>query len=92
MASKFEAFNGRGKHDPRLSSDLEDIILVIDGIKDFDLSQHKTSGNLKTYLSEMAQQCLSDKFIIEAIGGFLNGKPEKIEKINKRLTLFNGDK
>ncbi len=88
LASKFEAFNGRGKHDPRLSSDLEDIILVIDGIKDFDLSQYKTSEILKKYLSKMAQQCLSDKFIIEAVGGFLNGKQEKIEKINKRLNPF----
>ena len=85
LASKFEAYNGRGKNDPRLSSDLEDIILVIDGIANFDLSQYHTSTNLKKYLSEMAQICLSDKFIIEAIGGFLNGNPEKIERINKRL-------
>lgn len=85
LASKFEAFGSRGKNEPRLSSDLEDIILVIDGIKDFDLSQYKSSENLKKYLSEMAQQCLGDKFIIEAIGGFLNGKLEKVEKINKRL-------
>ena len=88
LASKFEAYNGRGKHDPRLSSDLEDIVLVIDGIKDFDPYQYKTSDNLEKYLSEMAQQCLADKFIIEAISGFLNGKKEKIEKINKRLSSF----
>lgn len=38
LASKFEAFEKRGMSDPRLSSDLEDIIIVLDGIKDFSLS------------------------------------------------------
>lgn len=85
LASKFEAYNSRGKNEPRLSSDLEDIILVIDGIANFDLSKYQTSANLKKYLAEMAKLCLTDKFIIEAIGGFLNGKQEKIGKINKRL-------
>jgi hypothetical protein len=33
----------------------------------------------------MAQMCLTDKFIVEAIGGFLNGNKEKINKINMRL-------
>lgn len=31
LASKFEAFHGRGEDDPRLSQDIEDIILVIGG-------------------------------------------------------------
>lgn len=88
LASKFEAYNGRGKHDPRFSSDLEDIILVIDSIVNFDLAIYTMSDKLKTYLSEMAHIFLSDKFIIEAIGGFLNGKQDKIDKVNKRLKSF----
>lgn len=47
LATKFEAYNGRGKNDPRLSSDLEDIVLVIDGIENFDLSKYQTSAALK---------------------------------------------
>jgi len=88
LASKFEAYNGRGKNDPRFSSDLEDIILVIDSIEKFDLAKYPMSDKLKKYLSEMAQLFLSDKFIIEAIGGFLNGKQEKINKVNQRLKSF----
>lgn len=88
LATKFEAYNGRGKNDPRLSSDLEDIILVISGIQNFDLSKYQMSTKLKNYLSEMAQLFMSDKFLIEAIEGFLNNNPEKVEKINKRLKSF----
>ncbi len=85
LASKFEAYNGRGKNDPRFSSDLEDIILVIDSVVNFDLAKYPMSDNLKKYLSEMAQLFLSDKFIFEAIGGYLNGKQEKVDKVSKRL-------
>jgi len=85
LATKFEAYSGRGKNDPRLSSDLEDIILVIDGITKFDLSKYQTSTALQNYLSKMALHCLNDKFMMEAIDGFLNGNQEKITKIIKRL-------
>lgn len=89
LASKFEAYQGRGKNDPRYSSDLEDIILVIDGIRDFDISKYNLNKKLKEYLSEMAQLCLNDKFLIEAIGGFLGNNSEKIEKINRRLKIIS---
>ena len=61
---------------------------MIDSIVYFDLTKYPISEKLKKQLSDMANILLSDKFIIEAIGGFLNGKPEKIEKVNKRLKLF----
>ena len=89
LASKFEAYNGRGKNEPRLSSDLEDIVLVIDGIENFNLSVYQTSSNLKKFLSEMSNICLTDKFITEAIGGFLNNNQEKINRLNKRLRTFH---
>ncbi len=85
LASKFEAYNGRGKNDPRLSSDLEDIVLVIDGIEKFDLSVYQMSTNLKKFLSEMSNVCLTDKFVIEAMGGFQNNNKAKIDKMNERL-------
>ena len=89
LASKFEAFNGRGKSDPRLSWDLEDIILTLDGIKDFSLPI--LSKKLEKYLSEMADLCLNEQ-IQEAISGFLNHNTAKIEKINKRIKLLQKNK
>jgi len=85
IASKFEAFNGRGKSEPRLSWDLEDIIFILDGIKDFH--PQPTSDRLKSFLSEMCSQCLKPQ-IQEAIAGFLRNNDEKITKVNQRLKMF----
>lgn len=83
LASKFEAFNGRGRNEPRMSWDLEDIVLVIDGKKNFGLLALK--GRLKEFLREMATSCLTDKTIQEAISGFLNNSAPKISRLNERL-------
>lgn len=82
LASKFEAYKGRGRSEPRTSWDLEDIVLVIDGIKDF--IPPKISGKLQTFLSEMCKHCF-DKNVQEAISAFLNHNQGKLKKINERL-------
>lgn len=83
LASKFEAFNGRGRKDPRMSWDLEDIVLVIDGIKNFQIPI--LQGRLKDFLIKMTTECLTDKTIQEAISGFLNNSTPKINRLNERL-------
>jgi len=83
IASKFEAFNGRGRKDPRMSWDLEDIVLVIDGIKNFQIPT--LQGRLKEFLIKMTTECLTDKTIQEAISGFLNNSTPKINRLNERL-------
>ena len=83
LASKFEAFNGRGRKDPRMSWDLEDIVLVIDGIKNFQIPI--LQGRLKDFLIKMTTECLTDKTIKEAISGFLNNSTPKINRLNERL-------
>ncbi len=82
LASKFEAFEGRGKNDPRFSTDLEDIVTVIDGVREFKLGD--LSDNLSSYLSDMSKYCLSDLFAQEAINGFL-GDPDRVGRLNERL-------
>lgn len=82
IAAKFEAFNGRGKSDPRMSWDLEDIILILDGIKDF--VPPKVTGRLKIFLSEMCEHCLTS-LIQEAISGYLRNNEERVQKVNQRL-------
>lgn len=85
LASKFEAFNGRGKEDPRMSWDLEDIVLVIDGIKNFDFEMSPT---LKAYFSQMVEEITSNQATLEAISGFLKHNPGKMNRIMKRLETF----
>ena len=65
--------------------DFEDIVLFLDGIKDFNLQP--TSGRLKPFLSEMCSLCLKPQ-IQEAISGFLRNNSEKLRKVNQRLKFF----
>ena len=83
LASKFEAFNSRGRKDPRMSWDLEDIVLVIDGIKNFQIPNLK--GRLKEFLIKMTTECLTNKSIQEAISAFLKNSTPKINRLNERL-------
>lgn len=85
LASKLEAFHNRGMSDPRLSSDLEDIIIVLDGIKDFSLPP--LDIQLKKYLSKMGSTILKDANIQEAINGFLVSE-EKIQRTLKRVNIL----
>ena len=89
LASKFEAFNGRGKNDPRMSSDLEDIFLVIDGIIDFNLSKSNLNEQLHKFLSQMSLECLNNDVVKEAISSFVKNNSEKIKKISERLSNLN---
>lgn len=85
LASKFEAFLGRGKNDPRFSWDLEDIVLVIDGIKNFNLTY--PSGEVRDFLADMVKICKTP-IVAEAISGFLGNNPQKIKKLNERLNTI----
>ncbi|MBC77254.1 MAG: hypothetical protein CME64_14685 [Halobacteriovoraceae bacterium] len=82
LASKFEAFESRGISDPRLSSDLEDIIMVLDGVKDLKIKD--LNSDASKFLSEKASDCLNNNLIQEAINGFLS-TGNNITRVNRRL-------
>ncbi|AYF44167.1 hypothetical protein BALOs_1160 [Halobacteriovorax sp. BALOs_7] len=85
LASKVCAFKARGLDDPRLSWDLEDITLVIDGIINFHLDLSKEDSNLQQYLSNFAKETKKEATIIEAIESFLANDPKRIERIVERF-------
>jgi hypothetical protein len=87
IASKFEAYLGRGKSDPRMSSDLEDIVSVVDGCP--QLVSTTADLNLKEYLKSMSTEMLQDDRLVEAISGFLNNDQDKIIKCQTRLQKFS---
>lgn len=71
VATKLEAFHGRGKDDVFTSHDLEDIITVVDGrpeiVDDVGASDHEVS----TYISAEIGLLLRNPDFKEALSGFL---------------------
>jgi len=68
LATKLEAFFNRGLDDPRMSSDLEDLVVLLLDAKDFD--SISTTQNEISYLRDSFKRIFSDRNCFEAIEGF----------------------
>jgi hypothetical protein len=70
IATKIEAYHGRGISDFRLSHDIEDIITVIDGQNDFK-NILDAPQDLKVYLRKELNAFLKEDLFIESISSHL---------------------
>ncbi|MDI9320366.1 MAG: nucleotidyl transferase AbiEii/AbiGii toxin family protein [Phycisphaerales bacterium] len=71
IASKLEAFKGRGKNDGRTSQDFEDIIFVLDHNKKIWEQMTNSSPELIIYLKEECKNILDNQHHMEWISGHL---------------------
>ncbi len=71
LATKIEAFYGRGKNDFLCSHDMEDIISIIDGRTELLDEIKKASNTLRQFLAENFNKFLHNNAFIESISGNL---------------------
>jgi len=71
LATKIEAFKGRGEGDYMASHDMEDIITVLDGRREIIDEIKSSSDKLKTFLSRTFRIFLADENFLDAIPGQL---------------------
>ena len=71
LATKLEAFHGRGGHDYRASHDLEDIITVIDGRPELAAEVRAADADVRDYIAAQAQALLSTRDFRDALPGHL---------------------
>ncbi|HEY6372999.1 MAG TPA: hypothetical protein VIX37_20645 [Candidatus Sulfotelmatobacter sp.] len=69
LATKLEAFHGRGKDDFRSSHDLQDIVTVIDGRSDLTDEVRLASADLQEYWSTEFRALLSNRDFLDALPG-----------------------
>jgi predicted nucleotidyltransferase len=70
LATKLEAFHGRGRNDFG-SHDLEDIVTVVDGRPELVDEVHLAPMDLRKYLSDEFRALLSSRDFLEALPGHL---------------------
>lgn len=70
LATKLEAFLGRGKGDYVLSHDLEDVVRVLDGRPSMEAELCASPPALRAFVSEQMSRCLEDRHFIEAMPGY----------------------
>lgn len=73
LATKMEAFLGRGRGDYLTSHDMEDIITLIDGRREIVGEIEKSGFELKSYLAERFSELLDDGGFQDALPGYLYG-------------------
>jgi predicted nucleotidyltransferase len=71
VASKLEAFKGRGRDDFMGSSDMEDIVTLIDGTEDFGKEIEQAQASVKRYLQDSFRALLADGRFLDALTGHL---------------------
>ena len=71
IATKLEAFEGRGKGDFLMSHDLEDIITVVDGRVILLEEMQKMTQELRKYLAVNFQKLLGEANFLDALAGHL---------------------
>lgn len=73
LATKLDAFRGRGAGDFLASHDLEDVIVVIDGRPELVDEVRASDPDLRTYIANEIGALLSDSVFLESLPGHLAG-------------------
>lgn len=73
LATKFEAFHGRGQGDYLFSHDLGDVISVIDGRAELLEEARQASPELREYIGQQLRSLLSVRAFRDALPGHLPG-------------------
>ena len=71
LATKFEAFDGRGNRDYLMSHDMEDIIALMDGRAEIAEEIIHSRDDLKSYLAHRFANLLEQQRFIDALPGHL---------------------
>jgi len=73
IATKLEAFAGRGENDFVMGHDLEDVICVIDGRPELEQEIVDSAREMRSYIGGSLQTFLADPKFIDALPGQLPG-------------------
>ncbi|MFA7230599.1 MAG: hypothetical protein WC071_04965 [Victivallaceae bacterium] len=90
IATKIEAYYGRGERDFRISHDIEDIINVLDGVLTFE-DFTDLPDSLKSYLIEKVSVFLDNPQFIESISSnieFAQPSPGRVRRIINFLRAY----
>ena len=89
LATKVEAFDGRGHGDYQASHDMEDIIAVVDGRPTIADEIQVAPAPVRTYLAARISKWLDDSDFTIALAGHVAGDLERADFVLHRLTQIS---
>lgn len=84
LATKMEAFRGRGRMDYQASHDLEDFVAIIEGRESVVREIEQSARSLRDHLSRAAQSLLAETRFLDVLPGFVLDH-ERVPLIENRL-------
>jgi predicted nucleotidyltransferase len=75
IATKIEAFNGRGHDDFLASRDMEDIVAILNGREELLMEVQNVPASLRHYLAEQFELWLQDSNFMDALPGHILPDP-----------------
>lgn len=91
IATKLEAFRGRGKGDYLASHDLEDIVAVLDGRPELIAQVSTSPQDLRGYIAEEIKTLLATRAFLDALPGHLaqdSGSQRRMPMLLDRLKML----
>jgi len=76
IATKLEAFRSRGAGDYLLSSDLEDVVVVIDGRPSIDHELSCATPDVRSFVAAELKALLAERYFLEALPGYFAGEDQ----------------
>jgi hypothetical protein len=85
LATKLEAFNDRGRNDFLGSSDLEDIITLLNGREEILAEVRMAERNVREFISDSLNDLLNDPRFTASLPGHLMPDTERVRTVLERL-------
>lgn len=83
LATKLEAFHGRGHADVVASSDLEDIVLVVDGRPELLAEIERADPQVRQFIAEEIDDLMGNRRFSDSLAGFL--PPDRASQARRPL-------
>jgi len=90
LATKLEAYKGRGKNDPMGSHDLEDIVNVIDGRQELSSEIDHADDDVRQYVGEHLSALLEHQDFDSFLYGNVRGPEGRAEIVLQRIKAIIG--
>jgi predicted nucleotidyltransferase len=89
VATKLEAYLGRGNDDPLGSRDLEDILLVVDGREELAAEIQHANDHVRRYIAEQFKVLLSHDDFDHFVEGNIKGPEGRVDIVRERIVAIS---
>lgn len=91
IATKLEAYLGRGNGDLLDSRDIEDIILIMDGRQEIIEEVRRSDADIRQFIAEQFRFLLKDQDFDHLLHGNIRGPKGRVDIVRERIVILSDD-